>query len=165
MNSQLAKIIEPYRQARRRQASALIPIVAPGRLQGGIWKTPLRFAAGAGNYWFCSADSTILRLPLTVVIYWGWFREIGAGRTVDTVIDAAKLLPVKVSAVDSPILSDGWDDMGHRRTCSGVIHIQLRHAQLRIEGCNRKTRDECRSAPTRGDSAGLARHRNRRNAI
>ena len=47
---------------------------------------------------------------------------------------AAKLLPVKVAAESSSVLTAGWDKAGHARTCSGMIHIQLRHAQVRIEG-------------------------------
>jgi len=47
---------------------------------------------------------------------------------------AAKLLPVKVTAESSPVLTAGWDDAGNARTSSGVIHIQLRRAQVRVEG-------------------------------
>ena len=45
-----------------------------------------------------------------------------------------KLLPVKVSGEGSPGLGASWDDGGSWRTSSGVIHIQLRRAQVRVEG-------------------------------
>jgi len=45
-----------------------------------------------------------------------------------------KLLPVKITAESSPALAASWDDAGNAPTCSGVIHIQLRRAQVRVEG-------------------------------
>jgi len=47
---------------------------------------------------------------------------------------APKLLPVKVSAESLPALTAAWDEVGNARTSSGVIHIQLRRAQVRVEG-------------------------------
>src|SRR5580704_18446796 len=45
----------------------------------------------------------------------------------------AKLLPVKVTAESSPA---SWDAAGSSRSRSaGTIHIQLRSAQVRVEGC------------------------------
>lgn len=47
----------------------------------------------------------------------------------------AKLLPVKVTAESSPALTASWDAAGTARTSSsGAIHIQLRSAQVRVEG-------------------------------
>lgn len=48
----------------------------------------------------------------------------------------AKLLPVRVTAESSPALSASWDAAaGNARSRSaGAIHIQLRSAQLRVEG-------------------------------
>src|SRR5215469_10544350 len=47
----------------------------------------------------------------------------------------AKLLPVEVTGESSPALTASWDTAGNARTSSsGAIHIQLRAAQVRVEG-------------------------------
>jgi transposase len=43
----------------------------------------------------------------------------------------AKLLPVKVTAESTPALTASWDA---RSRFAGVIHIQLRRAQVSVEG-------------------------------
>ena len=45
-----------------------------------------------------------------------------------------KLLPVKVTGESSSALAASGDDAGNAPTCCGVIHIQLRRAQVRVEG-------------------------------
>ena len=45
------------------------------------------------------------------------------------------LLPVKVTAENSPALTDSWDEARQARTsCSAVLYIQLRTARVRVEG-------------------------------
>jgi transposase len=47
----------------------------------------------------------------------------------------AKLLPVKVSAESSPVLTAAWDAAGNARSRpAGTIHIQLGSAQVKVEG-------------------------------
>ena len=47
----------------------------------------------------------------------------------------AKLLPVKVTAESTPTLTASWEAAGNARSgFGGAIHIELRRAQVRVEG-------------------------------
>ena len=66
-------------------------------------------------------------------LVFNWCRRYRAGRLGRS--GAAKLLPVRVSAESSTVLPGPSYEPGLLQTSSsGTIHIQLQHAQVRVEG-------------------------------
>ena len=66
-------------------------------------------------------------------LVFNWCRKYRAGRLGSG--SAAKLLPVRVRAEGSRVLPTPLcEARGLQISSSGTIHIQLRHAQVRVEG-------------------------------
>jgi transposase len=66
-------------------------------------------------------------------LVFNWCRKHRAGRLSDD--SAAKLLPVRVTAEGSRALpTPRCEARALQISSSGTIHIQLRHAQVRVEG-------------------------------
>jgi transposase len=65
-------------------------------------------------------------------LVFNWCRKYRAGRLGGG--SEAKLLPVRVSAESSTALPEPLCDRAVQISSSGTIHLQLRHAQVRVEG-------------------------------
>ena len=66
-------------------------------------------------------------------LVFNWRRLYQAGRLGRC--DGAKLLPVRVTPESSPPRTAPLREPNSRPSSRGTIHIQLRHAQVSIEGC------------------------------
>jgi transposase len=66
-------------------------------------------------------------------LVFNWRRLYQAGQLCGR--SGAKLLPVKVTSESSPPLTDSWHEACRALSSSpGTIHIELPHAQIRIQG-------------------------------